>query len=156
MATNPSCAIVAIFGIQSSKFDCSHKHHHQCGQVVTYNTLVCFKTMAVEVGKSFWEKNANLIFYFSGKNKYATIQAAIWVSGGFDHCVLGRVDPRAWDVQERLEGRLAQVIEIFAESSNKIKKDYNEAHNGVYLCSIVDQYNPGDDVTNEFLDIVDI
>ena len=101
------------------------------------------------------KKIANHIFYFSGKNKYATIQAAIWVNGGFDRCVLGRVDPRAWDVHKRLEGRLAQVIEIFAESSNKVKKDYNEAHNGVCLCSIVDRYNPGDDVINEFLDIVD-
>ena len=47
------------------------------------------------------------------------------------------------------------MIEIFAESSNKVKKDYNEAHNGVCLCSIVDQCNPGDDVINQFLDIVD-
>ena len=83
--------------------------------------------MAVEVGKSIWKKIANHIFYFSGKNKYATIQAAIWVNGGFDRCVLGRVDPRAWDVQERLEGQLAQVIKIFAQSSTKAKKDYNEA-----------------------------
>jgi len=52
MATNPSSAVVAVFGIQSSKFGCSCEHHHQCGQVVTHDTLVRFKTMAVEVGKS--------------------------------------------------------------------------------------------------------
>ena len=47
------------------------------------------------------------------------------------------------------------MTKIFAESSTKRKKDYNEAHNGVCLCLIVDRYNPGDDVINEFLDIVD-
>ena len=54
-----------------------------------------------------------------------------------------------------LEGRLAQVVDIFFLSGCTIKKGYSDAHSGVCLAAIVDRSVPGDAALNECLSLVD-
>ena len=54
-----------------------------------------------------------------------------------------------------LEGRLAQVVDIFFLSGCTIKKEYSDAHSGVCLAAIVDRSVPGDAALNECLSLVE-
>lgn len=81
--------------------------------------------------------------------------AAVWITEGMDRCIVGYVDPRAMEVRERLEGRLAQVTELFSLSQSKTKNRYSMAHKGVCLAALVENYLPGDECINSYLDLVD-
>jgi hypothetical protein len=43
--TSVSCAVVAIFGIEDSKFGCSCEDHRICGANVDYDTVFRLKTI---------------------------------------------------------------------------------------------------------------
>jgi hypothetical protein len=66
-----------------------------------------------------WEKNRNSSlttpFNSSDDNTYRTIQGAFWVTEGADRCIVGRLAPELKEQQGNLEGRIAQVIEIFQD-----------------------------------------
>lgn len=61
--TTVSCAVVAIFGIEDSKFGCSCEDHRICGTNVDYDTLFRLKTMVVASGKPQEDKGRKLLFF---------------------------------------------------------------------------------------------
>ena len=158
-----SCAVVAIFGIEDSRFGCSCENHPICGFNVDYDTLLRFKTVVISSGKSLKKQTNARLFqiptnaYVSliGRNKSSSILAAVWITDGMDRCIVGFVDPRALGVRERLEGRLGQVTELFSLSASSNKKRYSTAHKGVCLAALIDSYLPGDELINSYLDPVE-
>jgi hypothetical protein len=50
--TSVSCAVVAIFGIEDSKFGCSCEDHRICGANVDYDTVFRLKTIVGASGMS--------------------------------------------------------------------------------------------------------
>ena len=72
-----------------------------------------------------------------------------------DRCVIGYVDPRALAVLHRLEGQLGQVTKLFSLSESSSKNRYSVAHKGVCLVALIDNYLPGDDLINSYLDPVE-
>ena len=161
MATSVSCAVVAVFGIEDSKFGCSCAHHPVCGANVDYDTVVRLKTMGITTGKSIFRRedllkiSTHLVFNFVGNNKHTTILAAVWITDGMDRCVIGYVDPRAMAVRRQLEGRLGQVTELFSHSDSATKNRYSATHQGVCLVALIDNYLPNDDLINTYLDVVE-
>jgi len=96
-----------------------------------------------------------LLFDTTVRDPYATVVAAVWVTEGSDRCVVGHVNPAAIAHFERLEGRLCQVVEIFSSSKSKSKLDYSAANNGVVLAQIINKYVPGDDILNNYVEVID-
>ena len=161
MATSVSCAVVAVFGIEDSKFGCSCEHHPICGANVDYDTVLRFKTVIIPSGKphevmpSFFGISTHLVFELTDKNQNTTILAAVWITDGMDRCIVGYVDPRALAVRHRLEGRLGQVTDLFSMSESSSKNRYSTTHKGVCLVSLIDNYLPGDDLINTYLDAIE-
>ena len=56
---------------------------------------------------------------------------------------------------DHLDGRLAQVVEIFSQSRSASKIAYNAAKDGVVLAVIVDWFEPLDSTINGLLDSFD-
>ena len=162
--TSVSCAVVAIFGIEDSRFDCSCENHPICGFNVDYDTILRFKTVVISSGKSPTKKKmkdclkfkaTNIFVALIGRNKSSSILAAVWITDGMERCIVGFVDPRALAVGQRLEGRLGQVTELFSLSPSSTKKRYSTAHKGVCLAALIDSYLPGDELINSYLDPVE-
>jgi hypothetical protein len=102
-----------------------------------------------------WEKNRNSSlttpFNSSDDNTYRTIQGAFWVTEGADRCIVGRLAPELKEQQGNLEGRIAQVIEIFSRSASTSKIAYSNKHGGVCLAMLVDKAAPMDSFLNAYL-----
>ena len=69
---------------------------------------------------------------------------------------MGRLGPMYKGCLDHLNGRLAQVVELFKFSDDKNKKRYNRSNNGVALCALVECARPGDTFLNVLLKDVDI
>jgi hypothetical protein len=85
-----------------------------------------------------------------------TIGAALLVSDGVVQCCVGRLAPIYDRVLDHMDGRLAQVVELFDESKSQHKIDYNSANNGVCLAVIVDKLAPGNRALNSLLEGIDL
>ena len=99
---------------------------------------------------------SSFLLEFPDPKQYRTIGAALLVSDGFIQCCVGRLAPVYDNVLDHMDGRLAQVVELFSESRSRHKIDYNAANNGVCLAVIVDKLVPGDRVINTLLEGIDI
>ena len=112
-------AIVAIFGIESAAFGCSCEHHSICGKNVDHDTLIRFKRAVVEGGK--WQNSTTCLnstfltvaFDAPEHNQDKCVMGAYWVSEGADRCLMGHVNEGLKDLFPALDGRLAQVTEIY-------------------------------------------
>ena len=80
---------------------------------------------------------------------------AYWVTEGWDRCIIGHVSEEFKFYFGRLEGRLAQVVKIYAASRSSKKKQYSTLHNGVCHAILVDKGSLSDSVMNKCLTIVD-
>lgn len=80
---------------------------------------------------------------------------AYWVSEGSDRCLVGHVSEEFKRYFSRLEGRLAQVVQIYAFSRASKKIAYSLLHNGVCHAMLVDKGSQGDSVMNQCLTIVE-
>jgi len=87
-------------------------------------------------------------------NQDTCIMGAYWVSEGADRCLIGHVNEGLKDLFPALDGRLAQVTEIYAHSANARKAVYSDRHNGVCFAMLVDKYMDNDDAFIEHLEIV--
>jgi hypothetical protein len=98
----------------------------------------------------------SFLFEFPDLKQYRTIGAALLVSDGYIQCCVGRLAPVYDNMLDHMDGRLAQVVELFSESRSRHKIDYNAANNGVCLAVIVDNLVPGDRVINTVLQGIDL
>ena len=69
--------------------------------------------------------------------------------------MVGRVGCSNKELLEHLEGRLAQVTEFYAVSSDNNKKSFSDKNGGVCLSVLVDKYVPGDEMVNEYIDLLE-
>jgi hypothetical protein len=95
------------------------------------------------------------LLFLSDRKKYRTILGAFWVTEGFDRCLIGHVSEDFKAHFSRLEGRLAQVVEIYSGSTSSKKNAYSVLHNGVCHAMLVDKGTLSDEVMNQSLVIVD-
>jgi hypothetical protein len=96
------------------------------------------------------------VFELGNNNEPKTIGAALLVSDGVVQCCVGRLAPMYDRVLDHLDGRIAQVVEVFKDSKSQHKIEYNSANNGVCIAAIVDKLAPGDRVLNSLLDGIDL
>ena len=107
------------------------------------------------INNNFRKKKLNSDFEFLERGRFKEYIAAVWVTDGADRCILGYLPDKYMGFADVLEGRLAQVVDIFFLSGCTIKKEYSDAHSGVCLAAIVDRSVPGDAALNECLSLVD-
>ena len=79
------------------------------------------------------------------------ILTARWVTDGIERCVLGHVAPRFLSQKENLDGRLAQIVDIFDESSCRRKIEYSKEFRGVCRAVLIDYGTPNDLLMNGML-----
>ena len=129
--------------------------------MVKHDTLLRFKKRLVETGKCHltfvpFAPNSHIsLFKLTDLNQYKTICAAFLVTNGVVQCCLGRLADIYNGAFDHMNGRLAQVVELFQDSSSEHKIDYNNAHKGVSLAVLVDKLAPGDHHLNTLLEDLD-
>ena len=79
---------------------------------------------------------------------------AFWVTEGADWCLVGRVNEQLKELFPRLEGRIAQVTEIYVQSRRRKKTAFSTRHDGVCFAILVDEFRENDDKFNEYLEMV--
>ena len=94
--------------------------------------------------QQFSKKKLNSDFEFLERGRFKEYIAAVWVTDGADRCILGYLPDKYMGFADVLEGRLAQVVDIFFLSGCTIKKHYSDAHSGVCLAAIIDRSVPGE------------
>jgi hypothetical protein len=162
MTNRPCGAIVVVLGLQSPNFNCSCGFHDVCGSNVKHNTLLRFKKRLVETGKCHFCSLATsptlttADFDLECLHEIKTIGAAMLVSDGVVQCCVGRLACSYDRTLDHMDGRLAQVVELFDESKSQHKIDYNSANNGVCLAVIVDKLAPGDRALNSLVEGIDL
>ena len=68
--------------------------------------------------------------------------------------MVGYLDPDLKELEQHLDGRLAQVTELFSVSTSPSKNRFSEANNGVALATLIDKAVAGDQVVNDYLTLV--
>lgn len=77
------------------------------------------------------------------------------ISDGVDQCCVGRLSEKYNKHLDLLDGRLAQITDLFKNSNSQHKIAFNKEQEGVCLCAIVDRYVAGDEKLNGLLDDID-
>ena len=72
--------------------------------------------------------------------------AAVVVNGGFDCCCVGFLPEKYLPHAEKLEGRVAQVIELLCDSSSSAARQHSRLHGGVIRCVLIDNFNETDKI----------
>jgi hypothetical protein len=164
MAQPVAGVTIAIHGTSSPELGCSCEHHVFCGTVVYVDILIRFKKTTVEAGTcvkmtmllmSHFSIVAHFLTFSSGANQHATVLGAYWVTEGADRCLVGRVSDEFKDFFNQLEGRIAQVVEIYSRSASPKKMRYSTLHDGVCHAILVDRAIDGDIGMNQCLTIID-
>lgn len=73
----------------------------------------------------------------------------------WDRCLVGRVSEDFQKHFGRLEGRLAQVVEIYSNSTSSKKKEYSSLNDGVFHATLVDKGTMKDSVMTKCLRMID-
>ena len=83
---------------------------------------------------------------FRSSEHYPTkdILTARWITDGIERCVLGHVAPRFLSQTSNLDGRVAQIVDIFDESSCRRKIEYSNEFQGVCRAVLIDYGTPND------------
>ena len=163
---------ITVSGILSPDFGCSCEHHTVCGENIYLDMLVRFKSVIVEGGKCFLVVTSFLITVLdifsnhsfmsnpsisTGPRGHTSICGIYWVTEGTDRCLVGRVSNEFKPFFQRLEGRIAQVVDIFPCSDERKKREYSKKRNGVcHVVMLVDRLVEGNIMAMmEVLDLVD-
>jgi len=157
---------VPVFGILSPDFGCSCEHHAICGTNTYLDMVVRFKTTIVEGGMCFFFVLCRscfcccslfflFLFRFAGPRGLTAICAAFWVTDGTDRCIIGRVSEEFKAFFPRLEGRIAQVVEIFPNSDEPRKRTLSQKKYGVCHVMLIDKFMEGDMAMLDLLDMHD-
>ena len=72
--------------------------------------------------------------------KEETAIGAYWVSDGIDRCLVGFLARHMIKQAQRLDGRLAQVVEIYKESDSPAKRRKNHRNKGIAEATLIDYY----------------
>ena len=96
MATSVFYVVVAVFGIEDSKFRCSCEEHSICWFDLDHVTDFRFKNMVISSGK--WKRaqgclftnSAYSVFTFTGNKKDTTIIADEWIFKGKSRSIVGK------------------------------------------------------------------
>lgn len=109
----------------------------------------------------FFQQNCINIFltlsfrYSIDVNKRTTKAGVYWVTRGMDRCLVGFLPDKYLLQKNILNGRLAQIEEVYVGSHSRHKKEYSDCHEGVCYAILVDAPRNGDRGVNEDLFIVD-
>jgi hypothetical protein len=91
-------------------------------------------------------------FLFLSDGTYKSIIAAFRVTNGIDDCRVGYL-PEGYNIhQEKLEGRLVQVLDIFEESGCTRKRAISTENEGICMAMLIDCHLVGDDRLDACLD----
>lgn len=74
---------------------------------------------------------------------------------GADRCLVGRVGDDFKEFFNRLEGRIAQVVENYAVSSSIPKRRFSTLHDGICHAMLVDKAMVGDIEMNKCLTMIE-
>jgi len=96
-----------------------------------------------------------LAFRPSDQGKETTIARVIWVTNGLNRCQVGYLPAKYIGLKERLNGRIAQVVEIFSFSSNNHKLNYSACYQGVCQVVLIDFNRDDDGILNDMLSDVE-
>ncbi len=69
---------------------------------------------------------------------------AVVVSNGIDHCRVGYLPEAYPHEDQRLQGRLVQVVEILDESKTARKRALSAVHDGICIAAVIDQVQLND------------
>ena len=100
-------------------------------------------------------KSLTLSLFCTDDNEFKEFVVARWVTDGIARCVVGRVGSSNRELLQQLEGRIAQVVQVFSKSKAPNKKAYSKANGGICLAVLVDRYTPGDELINQHLSLMD-
>jgi hypothetical protein len=101
------------------------------------------------------EISADGSFYFTDVNKRTTKAGVYLVSRGMDRCLIGFLPDKYLIYKNILNGRLAQIDEIYVGSQSRSKKRYSDSHEGVCYAILVDAPRNGERGLNENLFIIE-
>ena len=121
MSHHPWGQTVEIFGIESPTNGHCCEEHTICGAVLTEDCVVRFRKVQVIVNEK--EESAIVVF---------------WVSDGVDWCCVGFLPQHHVKHWEKLEGVLAQIMEVYtgdSDSPTKHQKHYRNS--GVAIGAII-------------------
>jgi hypothetical protein len=93
--------------------------------------------------------------FSTGPRGYSAICGVYWVTDGTDRCLVGRVGDEFKTFFKRLEGRLAQVVDIFPCSNEPKKLEYSSKRYGVCHVMLIDRFVEGDMAMMDYLDLVE-
>ena len=115
MSIHPLGQTVEIFGIDSPTNGRSCEEHRICGHVLQEDVVVRFRKVQVLI-----------------KEKEESATAAFWVSDGIDRCRVGYLPRHHVKHWKRLEGCLAQIIEVYGEDADSpTKRQKHHRNSGV-------------------------
>ena len=121
MSIHPLGQTVEIFGIDSPTNGRSCEEHRICGHVLQEDVIVRFRKVQVLI-----------------KEKEESAIAAFWVSDGIDRCRVGYLPRHHVKHWKRLEGCLAQIIEVYGEDTDSPTKRQKHHHNsGVAVAALI-------------------
>ena len=92
---------------------------------------------------------------FSDVNKRTTKAGVYWVTRGMDRCLIGFLPDKYLIHKGILNGRLAQIDEIYTVSKSQSKKRYSDCHEGVCYGILVDTPRNGDRGINDQLYMIE-
>ena len=95
----------------------------------------------------FFKSSLTNIFDLPENNQYTTICAAYWVTEGVERCIVGRVSQAFSDCFHGLEGRIAQVVEIYCNLRSAKKDAHSKKHNGVCIVELIDSHVDRDNLS---------
>lgn len=106
MACHPSGVTVDIVGLEASNNGRSCENHDVCGSLVVPDVVVRIREvqLALEPDEANPDKETNAL-------------AVYHVTGGIDGCRVGFLRRHLLKYADEYDGRLAQVIEVFNDSS---------------------------------------
>ena len=121
MSIHPLGQTIEIFGIDSPTNGRSCEEHRICGHVLQEDVVVRFRKVQVLI-----------------KEKEESAIAAFWVSDGIDRCRVGYLPRHHVKHWKRLEGCLAQIIEVYGEDADSpTKHQKHHCNSGVAVAALI-------------------
>jgi hypothetical protein len=124
---HPSGISVEIVGIERGERGRSCEEHAICGSVLQEDTVVRIRHCQIVLD--------------DGKEESAL--AAYWVGDGIDRCLVGFLPRHLLKHANDYDGRLAQVIDMYAGSDSPSKRRKNARNYGCCLAVLIDTVRYG-------------
>ena len=121
MSIHPYGQTVEIFGIDSPTNGRSCEEHRIRGHVLQEDVVVRFRKVQVLI-----------------KEKEESAIAAFWVSDEIDRCCVGYLPRHHVKHWKRLEGCLAQILEVYGEDADSpMKRQKHHRNSGVAVAALI-------------------